>query len=138
MTRERAFAHEDYNSINYVREKLVPVAASIMGNVVPQTDKFNRGIWKITDEYIQASYKGMTIAKGCKYEGRKDSEIDIPEGCYWVVIDDNKIIDNGYMDQFTGKVTKELPSWANDITDFVPFHFRVSPSSEYRCLIMEC
>jgi DNA/RNA endonuclease G (NUC1) len=116
---EQAYSYDDYKPITskYDHGHLVPNAdygcqTYIMGNVVAQLRGFNRGVWRVNEEYIRKTYPGKKIQKGCKYTGRNEAGINIPEGCYWLVFTLNgTLIENGYVDQFTGEKTKELPDW---------------------------
>ena len=117
-----SYKHDDYKAITdiYDRGHLVPNAdygcsTYITGNIVPHTIRFNRGKWSILEKHIRDNYNNMTILKGCKYEGRIYKSFSIPEGCYWIVLDNNNnLIDNGYIDQFTYVTSKILPNWYYD------------------------
>lgn len=120
----QAYNTNDYKIITdtYDRGHLVPNAdygcpTYITGNVVPQLINFNRGKWQVSEKYIRDNYANHIILKGCKYSGRTYKGFSIPEGCYWIVLDpnnNNKLINNGYIDQFDGTTSKELPQWYYD------------------------
>jgi hypothetical protein len=83
-----------------------------MGNIVPQLSNFNHETWKEIEDRLRYKYEGMTILKGGKYTGRTmKNNIQVSDGFYWIVINNNEIIDNGYIDQFTEIESKDLPSW---------------------------
>lgn len=48
--------------------------------------------------------------KGCLYKGRSEGGIEIPEGCWWIVFDNNEIYEEGYLDQFSGEELAFLPA----------------------------
>lgn len=86
-----------------------------MGNVVAQLQSFNRGVWRVNEEFIRKTYQGKRIRKGCKYTGIQEGGIPVPDGCYWLVYSQNgTLLDNGYINQFTGEQTKELPNWSDE------------------------
>ena len=125
----QAMKSDDYKAITglgYDRGHLVPNAdygcsTYVMGNAVPQLSNFNRGVWRVIEEKIRKNYPGKIIKKGCKYVSRIVQGINIPEGCYWLVLDLNgTLIDNGYADQFTGEQSKELPAWYSSNSDPEP------------------
>lgn len=134
-----SYRHNDYNKLTdrfsgkttYDRGHLVPNAdygchTFIMGNVVPQTSYFNQKIWYEQEKFIRTHYTGMKIMKGCKYNGTKLYGIDIPQGCYWLVLNDkNELVDNRYIDQFTYTENKDLPDWymhKSQSPDEIPTH----------------
>lgn len=113
-----SYNSRDYKNITkkYDRGHLVPNAdygcsTFIMGNVVPQLKSFNQIYWKNIENMIRMRYEGMRVVKGCKYTGKIISDINIPDGCYWLVFNNSELIDNGYMNQFTLDESKELPYW---------------------------
>jgi hypothetical protein len=105
----------------YDRAHLVPNAdygceTNRMCNILPMKKEFNRGIWAVMEEEIRNKYPGKLIIKGPKYNHRPNiikiqNDINVPVGFYWLVIDEDKLIENGFIDQFTNVVTKELPYW---------------------------
>lgn len=110
------------NNREYDRGHLVPnfdygCDSNIMDNIVSQLSKFNQQTWKNMDLHLKIKYPGKTIVKGGKYEGRKmQHNISILEG---FLLDNNNIIDNGYVNQFTLETSKELPDWITPSFDLL-------------------
>ena len=107
----------------YIFAQLVPrddfgCCTNIMGNAVPMLFDFAIGEWTITDLMLRDNYKGKIIIKSGKYTGRKTKyDVDIPDGFYYIVLDnDGNVIYNEYIDQFTGELSKELPSFIKEST----------------------
>lgn len=130
---DNAYAHDEYNNDKiYTRGQLVPSddfgsATHIMGNVVPMLSNFDIGAWNGIESLIRNNYKGKIIIKGGNYKGRKTkNNIDVPEGFYYVVLNnDGKLIRNGYIDQFTKKHSEQLPPFFREHhnVDIVPILF---------------
>ena len=66
--------------------------------------------WRVLEERLRKTYQGKSIMKGCLYKGRIESGIEIPEGCWWIVFDNNEIQEEGYLDQFSGEELAFLPA----------------------------
>jgi hypothetical protein len=138
----------------YDRGHLVPNAdygceSNIMGNILPMKAEFNRGTWAIMEREIRNKYPGKLIVKGPKYNDQENNikmqnDIDVPVGFYWLVFDEDKLIENGFIDQFTNVITKELPYWIdgtnNDLRNsslFVPIMVIV-PTVFLLCVVLPC
>ena len=107
--------NSDYTNTGYDRGHLVPKAdygcdTNYIPNVTPMLPSFNQGVWKSSESYIRNNYYGFTIIKGCRYSGKyieTGHKLYIPDGCYYAVLDNNNLIDHGYISQ-TGEKTNEL------------------------------
>jgi DNA/RNA endonuclease G (NUC1) len=127
-------SHEDYPETGYDRGHLVPSAdygadTYIITNAVPMLPRFNRGIWRLSEEMIRDKYKGRLIYKGCEYMDKtivtgKGNVLYIPSGCTYVVFDSNdvdqisglELLDYGYLNnnnrmQELSSTIKKLPDW---------------------------
>jgi endonuclease G len=125
--------HEDYTNTGYDRGHLVPnadygVDTYIITNAVPMIPKFNRGIWRVSEQAIREKYKGKLIYKGCEYSNNyimtsRSNKLYIPAGCFYVVFDSNNInqiselelLDYGYLknDNTLQRNIKKLPDWVD-------------------------
>lgn len=121
--------HEDYTNIQHHGEKLVrgylvPNAdmsgiTFVMTNAVPMINDFYNGTWKLLEKFIREKYIGKLIYKGCDYDdnfikSNTGKQLYIPSGCYYLVFDNNKLIDYGYLKNQNDKQQKpekKLPFW---------------------------
>jgi DNA/RNA endonuclease G (NUC1) len=148
-------SHEDYPETGYDRGHLVPSAdygadTYIITNAVPMLPRFNRGIWRLSEEMIRDKYKGRLIYKGCEYMGKtivtgKNNLLYIPSGCTYVVFDSNdvdqisglELLDYGYLKnnnrvQELSSTIKKLPDWVECTNNnvFTSLETNVNQSNE--------
>lgn len=62
---------------------------------------FNRVIWKKSEDYIRKNYAGKLVYKGCEYDNTHirsatNKTLYIPVGCYYVILENSKLLDYGY------------------------------------------
>lgn len=121
----------DYDVVKYDRGQLVPNAdygnaTFYMPNVVPLDPTFNQQTWRLIEEYIQRSYVGKLIYRGCKYDlgtfitTPTQKTMYIPLGCYYVILDTSELyaksgtlLDYGYYlnDNTRRKGNDDAPYW---------------------------
>lgn len=96
-----------YNK-DYVNGHMIPRAdnnnsiINTMSNIVPQYNDFNNRIWKRLENFIRKNYKDKEILTAPNFnlnnfEIINGSKINIPEGFYKIILQNNIIVDHYYI-----------------------------------------
>jgi hypothetical protein len=93
--------------------------------------RFNRGVWKYSEQYIRDTYRNHLVYKGCDYSyedyivSNLGNKLYIPIGCYYIVFDiyelpyiskiiTGNILDYGYYLNKDDPVKEnKLPYWVS-------------------------
>lgn len=119
--RETSYGDIVYNKGHLVPETDVKDSCStyIMSNAIPQLECFKKTIWKNVEDYVRKNFINHNILTVPEYDNNKfiyDNHSDkllIPTGFYKIVILDNNIIWNIYIEHVVDNCNKDFDKIGN-------------------------